>query len=126
VNFRSSAAKPGSNPASALICSVTSVPYLETGLRRPHHQGVDKLRSRALALSIGTACPKVPKTWQFPYPPLSLSREEKKAIGKNKKLGDLWTIECYELCFLILFCQDLSLGICGLDDKCRAPRILEL
>lgn len=79
VNFRSSAAKPGSNPASALICSVTSVPYLETGLiRRPHHQSVDKLRSRALALSTGAACLKVPKTWQFPYPLLSLSREEKK------------------------------------------------
>lgn len=40
-----------------------------------------------------------------------------KGISKNKKFQGLWTRKSYELSFLILFGQDLSLGTCGRDDK---------
>lgn len=58
----------GSNSALTLICFVTSVPHISNRAKKTSLHSTDKVRSRTLALSTETGCPKVPRKCQFPYP----------------------------------------------------------
>lgn len=111
---------PHPDPASALTCSVTPAPCQWKRLRAPHHQSAGKLRSRTLAISTGTGCPKAPKKWQFPYLLLSSMEGEKKPFVRIKSFRT-YGLQSINESFLILFGQDLSLCVCGLDDKRQRP-----
>lgn len=123
MHFRSSKVNtacwkmPGSTPASSLICSMISVPHIWNTAKKTSHHSMDKGRSRMLALNtdwLPTGTQKMPVSLSST---LTMRKNKNKVICKDKKFGDPWTSKCYELCFLILVCQDLNFGRCDLDDK---------